>query len=390
MKKSILILVLSDLKHDARVRRQINSLKDLYEVTVVCFQGEPSKDYRLITLPPPNLTLRKKIVSSIFLITGFYSVAFKILHSYTTFIYEAISGKKFDLVIANDVETLPVAFQLAGKPKVLFDAHEYAPRHFEDKLMWRIFFRGFNTWLCEKYIPRTSGMTTVGRMLALEYEKYFKVRPTVITNANNYSAITPSDTSDDNIKLVHHGIATPSRNLHLMLELMDKLDSRFSLDMYLLTPGFASRKTADYIELLKQKAAHHPRVRILPPVKGDEIIQTINRYDLGIFLLPPVNFNYRNTLPNKLFDFIQARLGIAIGPTPEMADIVRNYDNGVVADDFTAQGLANKLAQLTTAEIRRFKKNSNSAAMDLNAEKNKIILQQLVSSIIPDDSELTR
>jgi len=96
------------------------------------------------------------------------------------------------LIIANDVETLPLAFSVKEKAKVFFDAHEYAPRHFEDKLMWRIFFQGFNTWLCKKYIPQVAGMTTVGKGLAREYEKHFNVNPTVVTNANYYFDLLPS------------------------------------------------------------------------------------------------------------------------------------------------------------------------------------------------------
>ena len=71
---------------------------------------------------------------------------------------------------------------------------------------------------------------------------------------------------------------------------------------------------------------------------------TINKYDMGVFLLPPINFNYENTLPNKLFDFIQARLGIAIGPTPEMAEIVNHYKIGLVSEHFTAASLASRLS----------------------------------------------
>ena len=37
------------------------------------------------------------------------------------------------------------------------------------------------------------------------------------------------------------------------------------------------------------------------------IVRTINQFDLGVYLLPPVNFNSAHALPNKFFEFIQAR-----------------------------------------------------------------------------------
>ncbi len=381
MKKKILVLVLSNLKQDSRVKRQLLALKDQYAVTVVCFDYDVTTDYEVIKITPTRLTLLRKIFTSVFLILRIYPIAYRILHHYQ-FIVEQLSSRNFDLIIANDVETLPLAFSLSPQPKVVFDAHEYAPRHFEDKLMWRIFFKRFNTYLCKKYIPLLSGMMTVGKGLAKEYEKHFGLKPILVTNANHYFEIVPTIVQEDKIRLVHHGIATPSRKLELMINLMKLLDERFTLDMILLTPGFASKSTRNYIDELKAKSAHDSRIKILPAVSSAEIVEKINDYDIGVFLLPPINFNYENTLPNKLFDFIQARLGIAIGPTPEMAEIVNTYKNGIVSNDFTAESLAVKLNALTKNEIEVFKINSGKAAREFNAEKNKETIQSMIKKTV--------
>lgn len=380
MKKKLLVIVLSNFKHDARVRRQVVALKDHYETTVVCFSGEPEKDFEVIAITPTKLTLFRKAVASVFLLLKFYSIAHRILHNYY-YIVDELADRKFDVIIANDVETLPIAFRFPAPAHVIFDAHEYAPRHFEDKRSWRIFFQGFNTWLCRQYIPRVSGMMTVGKGLAREYEKNFGTRPVVVMNANVYTDIAPSPVSNNKIRLVHHGIATPSRRLELMIEMMRHLDQRFTLDLILLKPGFASSATAGYIDQLRQLAGSDNRIAVLDPVPITQVVKTVNAYDIGVFLLPPINFNYENTLPNKLFDFIQGRLGVAIGPTPEMADIVRQYGNGVVADDFTPASLANKLNPLTTADIMMFKERSAIAARDLNAEKSAGTILTLVNNV---------
>lgn len=379
--KKILVIVLSNLKHDARVRRQISALKSNYQVTVVCFGGDPDDDLELVVINPTRLTLFRKALTSVFLLSRAYAVAHKILHDYY-FTIDLLQEKKFDLIIANDVETLPLAFAFSGNPKVIFDAHEYAPRHFEDKVMWRLFFQKFNLWLCKKYIPKVAAMMTVGKGLATEYEKNFNIKPIVVTNANNYHDVDPLPVPDNQVRLIHHGIATPSRRLELMIEVVEHLDQRFTLDLMLLTPGFASKKTRGYIEELRKRAAAEPRIRIIPPVKSTEVVMAIRNYDIGIFLLPPVNFNYQNTLPNKLFDFIQARLGIAIGPTPEMADIVNHYDIGVVADTFTAESLARKLNQLSKTQIEQFKENACKAAQELNAEANALKINKMISDIL--------
>jgi hypothetical protein len=183
--KNILVIVLSNLRHDARVRRQISALKKNYKVTVICFGAEPDEDLDIIVINPTRLTLFRKTLASIFLLSRGFATAHKVLHDYY-YTIDLLKKKKFDLIIANDVETLPLAFAFPGKPKIVFDAHEYAPRHFEDKVMWRLFFQKFNLWLCKRYIPKVAGMMTVGKGLAAEYEKNFNIKPAVITNANNY------------------------------------------------------------------------------------------------------------------------------------------------------------------------------------------------------------
>ena len=383
MRKKILIIVLSNIRHDARVRRQVLALSAEHEVTVACLNADSSDKYEIIILPPLLFPLWKKGVTSLLLLLRFNAWAHKTLYGYQSFLRQRLGNRHFDLIIANDVETLPLAFGFPNT-KVLFDAHEYAPRHFEDKLVWRIFFQHFNTWLCRKYIPLTAGMITVGKGLAMEYEKYFHVKPVVVTNANNYFELEPSPVSPDKIRLIHHGIINASRRLDLMIDLMELLDERFSLDLILLEPDNLSKKTKAYIAEFKSRVSKTPRIKLLPAVKSAEIVKIINGYDMGVFLLPPVNFNYKNTLPNKFFDFIQGRLGIAIGPTPEMAEIVQRYNNGLVSEEFTPQSLASKLNNVTGGDIEQFKRNSALAARDLNAEHNANILKEYINKILWD------
>jgi len=379
--KKILVLVFSNLKHDARVTRQVNFLRKQNQVSIVCFDAEESSNTSVIRIKQTALTPVRKMLLGLSLLTRQYKLAYKLFHDYG-YLVDQLASADFDLIIANDIDALPLAFQLKKKAKVIFDAHEYAPRHFENNKVWKTFFQPFYIYLCKKYIPQIDGMLTVGKGLANEYKKNFGRRPLIITNATRYHDIEPSRVDDSKIRLIHHGIANPSRRLDLMIAMMEHLDERFSLDLILMTSDFASSKTKSFIEDLKEQASKNPRIRILPPVKSHELVQHITKYDIGVFLLPPINFNYANTLPNKLFDFIQARLGIAIGPTPEMAEIVNQYGNGVVSDDFTAESLAQKLNALTIDDVKRFKKNSGLAAKDLNAENNEAVFQDMIQELI--------
>jgi hypothetical protein len=102
---------------------------------------------------------------------------------------------------------------------------------------------------------------------------------------------------------------------------------------------------------------------------------------MGVFLLPPINFNYANALPNKFFDFIQAGLAVAIGPSPEMASYLTTFRNGVVSEDFEAADLASVLNKLTESDIEMLKTNSAAAASELCAEKNEVIFRRAISGL---------
>jgi hypothetical protein len=367
--KNALVLVFSNLKHDARVSRQVDWLQKRFRVTVVCFGGDGG-NVEIIRIEQTRLTPIRKALLGTALLFRSHSVAYSLFHNYGSTTAK-LKKRTWDLVVANDIDTLPLAFEVKGNAKVIFDAHEYAPRHFEDKRVWRMFFQPFYLHLCKKYIQYTDGMLTVGKGLADEYRKQFGVEPVIITNAAKYHDIAPSPVLPNRIRLIHHGIANASRKLELMIDMMNLLDERFTLDLILMTSEYASGQTRSYIETLKEKALMNPRIRILPAVKSSEIVSTINNYDMGVFIIPPINFNYANTLPNKLFDFLQARLGIAIGPTPEMAEIVVNYGVGVVSTDFTGESLAEKLNSLSTEDVLKFKQNAIVAASQLNAGKNE-------------------
>lgn len=162
--KKVLVLVFSNLKHDARVARQVGWLARNHAVTVVCFDAAESPGITFIRIKQTPLTPRRKAALGLALLLKANNLAYRIFHDYG-YLKDSLQGE-FDLIVANDVDTLPLAFQLQGKAKIIFDAHEYAPRHFENNKVWKTFFQPFYIHLCKTYIPKTAAMLTVGQGLA--------------------------------------------------------------------------------------------------------------------------------------------------------------------------------------------------------------------------------
>ena len=184
-----------------------------------------------------------------------------------------------------------------------------------------------------------------------------------------YFDIKPSIGDGKKIKMVHHGGANPDRKLENMIKMFHTLDERFTLDFYLV----GNRR---YIKKLKAMAKPFPQIRFLDPVPFKEIIPTINKYDVGLYLLEPTGFNTKYYLPNKFFEYIQARLMLAIGPSYDMKKIVEQYKLGIVSKSFDPSDLAKELNKLSYKDILTYKKNSDLAAKELcfENESKKIIL----------------
>jgi len=371
----LLIVSLSDLARDPRVSRQIKALAGRFRVTAAGFGDPDTPGVEFVSIPRIPRSLAGKGLAVAMLKLGlferFYWSSRSIRHA-----FDQLRRRDFDLVLANDINTLPLACRLRARHGILFDAHEYSPREYEDSFFWRFFFQRYNEYLCRTYAGRAASMLTVCESIAEEYRTHYGVEPSVLTNAPRYHELAPQPTAAQRIRLIHHGGATPSRQIEVMIEMTDLLDERFELDLMLVSSNEA------YYQRLLACAATRPRVRILPPVPMEELPQRLNEYDIGLYLLPPNSLNNRYALPNKFFEFIQGRLAIAIAPSPEMARLVRRYDCGVVAEDFTPQALAASLNALDPERIAHFKRQSHRAAQDLCFEKNAETLLGMVHGML--------
>lgn len=376
---SLLIISLSESRRDPRVIRHLEALRGLYCVDVAGFGDPPEGASRFIRFPR-HLSPSEKLWGLARLAVGRYE-SFYWKNRRMQSAFASLRGSAYRLILANDVDTLPLALAVAGGVPVLLDAHEYAPRQFEDRWLWRSLFQPYFDYLCRTYLAKAAGMFTVSQGIAEEYAKCYGVASRVLTNAAKYEEVEASPVADQRIRLVHHGGAIRSRHLEAMIYMTDHLDDRFALDLMLVPNDPA------YLRRLKRMSRTRPKIRFVDPVPMPEIIRAISRYDVGVFLLPPTNFNYTHALPNKFFEFVQARLAIAVGPSPEMSALVRRHGLGIVADTFDPRDLAGQLNRLTREDLVRMKQAAHGAARELCADVNRRLLLEEVDRLVNADRQ---
>ncbi|WP_284297550.1 hypothetical protein [Homoserinibacter gongjuensis] len=103
---------------------------------------------------------------------------------------------------------------------------------------------------------------------------------------------------------------------------------------------------------------------------------------MGLSIFPPTTFNLAWCLPNKFFDFIQARLGVIVGPSPEMKRFVDDYEVGLVLPDFEPASLAAALEALTPERVSEWKHASNRHVHELSGEEQGKIWGRLVADMV--------
>jgi len=374
----ILVISFSPLGRDPRVLRQLRSLvRAGYEVTAAGYTSPGIESVKWWKVEVVERTLLSKAIAVLKLKSHCYLSYYNSMAPVKSLKqqWRDAGSPQFDLVLANDVESLPVALKIADSSPVFLDAHEYAPAEWGG-FFWRFFFSGFKEWLCRVYLSKAAVMSTVCQGIADEYQSHFGVQPMVMLNAPYIYDAQPHPLSNSRIRLVHHGIAARERALEEMVRAMDELDDRYELYLYLVSV----REPDPYIEELKAMACD--RVHFMSPVATEEIVPMLNRYDIGLAVIPPNNLNYQMCLPNKFFEFVQARLAIVTGPSQEMARLVRQYDLGRVSDDFSAQSIAKTVQSMSCHDLWHCKQQSDAAAKELcfDAQEPQFLesVQQLV------------
>jgi hypothetical protein len=375
---SVLILTTRKLHTAPRVLREIQVLANDYRiVTVGHTPAESTIPVEFIDAKTIRQSLPERIVNIISRVLRVSPPLIGSLSLRLSDIKHLVERTRPEVIITHEPHFLPYLKKLKDiwQFKIVYNAHEYHPLEFSDYWYWNMFWKPYYENIYRSCLPSVDLFINVCDSIAKKCYSEFGKDSIVIPNASVFHDLSPSETDDGQIRIIHHGGCIPSRKIEVMIEVARLLGDRYQLDLMLtLTEGA-------YYESIKKLVSEIPNVKLIPPVKFDQIVPFTNQYDIGLFLLPPTNYNYSVALPNKLFEFIQARLCVAIGPSPEMMKYVNTYDLGVVSKDFTAESMATAIGSLDVSTIQTFKQNSDRSAKKLSAETFNKLFSDSVNKI---------
>lgn len=365
----VLVLSFSRIVRDPRVLRQIRLFGEFADVISCGFGPSPDGVARHIEVPGDLPAWRSSRVE-----TGLLLLARRYDRLYfgaerIRFVQERVPPGTVDVVIANDAIAVPLAVSLRPRKGVHADLHEYAPKQMENDRRWRLVIGPLMDWACRKFVTRAQSVSTVAEGIAKEYASGYGIpEPAVVPNAAVYDRRFIPTPAHLPLRLVHTGAAGRGRKIEVMIDAVQRANElrpgTATLDL-VLVPG-----DQRYIDELTARAEAVPggSVQMRAPVPFDQIVPMLHEYDVGVFVCPPSTFNLKHALPNKLFEFVQARLAILIGPSPEMVPIVTRHGLGVVSPGFDVESVADSLLKLSGSDVDRMKNASHAAAAALSAE----------------------
>jgi hypothetical protein len=372
----VLLLTFTDIGRDPRVRRHVEALRDTYEV-VTCGRGTPPPgvmQHVQLSEHADHMPLSPAGVSA--LLAGRNAAAYRRVPAVREAV-AALAEVPFDVLLTNDAVTLPVGLDVAAGRPVIADLHEYAPLEMEEDWRWRLLFQRFARWICTEYLPRAAAVTTVSQGLADRYLQDYGVTAQVVTNAGPQRSTADDRRTERPVRVVHSGNANPNRGIEVMVQAAADVDGML-LDLYLVR----APRSGSYLDRLKAAAAATANVRVLDPVPMNQVVPTMESYDVGLYCLQPTSFNNLHALPNKFFDFVQAGLGIVIGPSPDMAALVEQHGLGMVTRSFGRDDLRATLSGLTPSAVDEWRTGARAARAVLSAEAEARTLRRIVADVL--------
>ena len=285
-----------------------------------------------------------------------------------------------DVFVSNDLDTLPanyLASLIKNKPLV-YDSHEYFTE--VPELIGRPVVKAIWTWLEKRLVPRVDAAYTVCDSIAEVYRDLYKVDFKVVRNLPVCLAtetiadpMTSSHRISNSSKVIlYQGALNLGRGVGTAIRAMQYLEG---VELWLAGDGDLTSQLKELVVEMKLES----KVKFLGRLPLHQLHEVTLQADLGISLEEDLGLNYRFTLPNKLFDYIQAGVPVLVSNLPEMRHIVEYYQIGTIAETYQWKAVSElmKSVLFDSEKNELWKANLKIAAKELCWENEEVVLKRV-------------
>lgn len=355
---NIILAVTNDIVTDNRVHKVATTLCNYgYQVTLVGRKLMNSENL----YSRPYKTRRFKL---------WFNKSMLFYANYNLRLFFYLLRTPVDIIVANDLDTL-VACWMASKIKrkvLVLDSHELFAE--VPELINKPIIKGIWQLNERLLLPGIKFGYTVSKPIQAHFKKKYNKDFELIRNVGLFRFDQELKSVENEIIIIYQGAVNKGRGLELMIETMKHLSNA-----RLMVVG-----GGDIINDLKaqvKKSELEEKVDFVGRVGLDLLWQYTIQAHVGISLEEDLGLNYRYALPNKIFDYIQARVPVVVSALPEMKSVVEQFGIGVVLEKREPQALAEKIKFLVSDKDfqKDLGRNLELAARDLcwQREEEKVI-----------------
>lgn len=351
--------VTNDIVTDNRVHKVASTLCNFgYHVTLI---GRRFSDSESL-LSRPYKTRRFKL---------WFNKTFLFYANYNLRLFFYLLKVPVDIIVANDLDTL-LACWLASKLRkknLIYDSHELFTE--VPELIHRPLVRKFWHVTERLLVPTIKYGYTVSKPIQEHYKQKYGVEFELIRNVGMFQFDNQFKPLPKEPVIIYQGAVNVGRGIELVLQTLKHLEE---VKFWVLGNG-------DKLEELKQMAKAlgvESKVKFFGRVKLEALQKYTAKAHIGISLEEDIGLNYRYALPNKIFDYVQARIPVIVSSLPEMKNLVDKSGIGVVLTERRPEFLANEILKLcNNSKLQEdIKQNLELAARDLcwQREEEKVIM----------------
>ncbi len=367
--KKVIVAVTNDLSTDQRVDKVCNTLTSMgFSVTLTG---------RLLAKSLPLQRAYSTHRMKLLFVKGplFYA-------EYNIRLLIFLLFNKVDLIVSNDLDTLLACFiahRIKKNTEIVYDSHEYftgTPELIDRPVVRSIWKR------IEKYIfPKLTDIFTVNDSIANLYSNEYKKTIKVVRNVPP-KLIQEKPTPDLVFDSSKHLVILQGAGINIQRGAEEAIIAmQFVNNAILLIIG-----GGDVIDLLKQMVKEfdlEEKVMFMDRMPYHELMKYTALAEIGLTLDKDTNINYRYSLPNKLFDYINAGTPVLSSNLPEISKIIEKYKVGMLIESHDPEHIASCINTMISLNYKvKLQENLRLAADDLNWENEEKILKQVYSKYV--------
>lgn len=244
-----------------------------------------------------------------------------------------------DAIWCNDLDTLAPAVRY-GRLPVVYDSHEYFTEAagLTGRPLRRAVWLALERWAIRK-LPC---MITVNESIAAAYRAKYGLEVLVV---RNMPRIQPPVEVTGRDAFLHYDVPTDLPIALMQGAYMDR--DRGAAEAVAALPEMKGVRLVlvgagiEWEEALERVGDPEMggRLHCIPKLPFEDLRTLTASADVGLSLDKAGHGNYEMSLPNKLFDFMHARLPMVVTARKEVAAIVRGHGLGEVVDEPTPQAI---------------------------------------------------